>query len=96
MLHARCVQLKSLTENIVDTTSHTGKLVFGVFALLAEFERDMLRQRTTAGLTAARHRGRVGGRPRSIDVAALKNALAMLRSGEYTKGEIRRAGLLAG
>lgn len=55
---------------------------------MAEFERDMLRQRTLAGLAAARARGRYGGRRRSIDEAALKKARVMLESSRYTKTEI--------
>ena len=64
LLHARGVQLKSLNENLIDTTSPSGKFLFGIFGLMAEFERDMLRQSTNAGLAAARRRGRVGGRPK--------------------------------
>jgi DNA invertase Pin-like site-specific DNA recombinase len=56
MLNARGVQLRSLNENLIDTTSASGKFLFGIFALMAEFERDMLRQRTTAGLVASRKR----------------------------------------
>lgn len=88
LLHRRDVQLRSLTENLIDTTTPSGKLVFGIFGLMAEFERDMLKQRTTAGLVAARKRGRVGGRPKSIDAASLKKARAMLASDNYTKGDV--------
>ena len=56
------IGFKSLTESI-DTTTPGGKLIFHVFGALAEFERDLIRERTTAGLAAARARGRVGGRP---------------------------------
>ena len=70
------------------TTTPSGKLVFGVFGLMAEFERDMLRQRTNAGLAAARKRGHFGGRPRSIDAAAIKKARVMLSSGDYSKAEV--------
>src|SRR5437763_1565586 len=66
-LQERGIGFKSLTEQI-DTTTSGGKLIFHVFAALAEFERDVIRERTRAGLTAARARGRRGGRPR---VAAL-------------------------
>ncbi len=52
------------------------------------FERDMLRQRTNAGLAAARKRGRVGGRPKRIDAVALKKARALLASGDYSKGQV--------
>jgi DNA invertase Pin-like site-specific DNA recombinase len=59
------VGLKSLTESI-DTTSNTGKLIFHIFASLAEFERELIRERTFAGLSSARARGRIGGRPKKI------------------------------
>jgi DNA invertase Pin-like site-specific DNA recombinase len=59
-----CVGFKSLTENI-DTTTSGGKLIFHIFGALAEFERDLIRERTNAGLTAARARGKKGGRPKS-------------------------------
>src|ERR671910_1401171 len=63
-LHSRNIGFKSLTENI-DTTTSGGKLIFHIFGALAEFERDIIKERTNAGLTAARARGRQGGRPRS-------------------------------
>ena len=69
-LQQRGIGFRSLTEQI-DTTTSGGKLIFHVFAALAEFERDVIRERTQAGLTAARARGRRGGRPRA---AALSDA----------------------
>ena len=63
-LEQRGVNFRSLTEAI-DTTSPGGKLVFHIFGALAELERDLIRERTRAGLTAARARGRKGGRPRA-------------------------------
>ena len=90
LLNTRGVQLRSLTENLIDTTTPSGKLVFGIFGLMAEFERDMLKQRTVAGLAAARRRGRVGGRPKSISVDDLKKAQVLLRSGDYTRGEVAK------
>jgi DNA invertase Pin-like site-specific DNA recombinase len=87
LLNERGVELHSLTENI-DTTTPTGKLTFHIFAALAEFERDILRQRVNAGLKAARRRGRLGGRPRSLTEADLKKARALLRSGDYTKTQV--------
>lgn len=63
-LSQREIGFRSLTEQI-DTTTSTGKLVFHVFGALAEFERDLIRERTQAGLAAARARGRVGGHPRT-------------------------------
>lgn len=77
-LHARGIGFKSLQEQI-DTTTSGGKLVFHVFGALAEFEREAIRERTQAGLQAARARGRKGGRPRSMDrkkVAMAKKLLA--------------------
>jgi len=62
----RGIGFRSLTEQI-DTTTSGGKLVFHVFGALAEFERDLIRERTQAGLLAARARGRVGGRPKALD-----------------------------
>ncbi|MDQ2807049.1 MAG: recombinase family protein [Chloroflexota bacterium] len=70
-LQARGVGFKSLTEQI-DTTSSGGKLIFHVFGALAEFERDLIQERTRAGLQAARARGRHGGRPRALDEKKLK------------------------
>lgn len=63
-LDERGVGFKSLTEQI-DTTTSGGKLIFHIFGALAEFERNLIRERTQAGLTAARARGRQGGRPRT-------------------------------
>jgi DNA invertase Pin-like site-specific DNA recombinase len=64
-LEERGIGFKSLMENI-DTTTSGGKLVFHVFGALAEFERNLIRERTTAGLLAARARGRRGGRPKAL------------------------------
>jgi DNA invertase Pin-like site-specific DNA recombinase len=63
-LHSRNIGFKSLNEQI-DTTTSGGKLIFHIFGALAEFERDIIKERTNAGLIAARARGRQGGRPRS-------------------------------
>jgi DNA invertase Pin-like site-specific DNA recombinase len=63
-LNNRNIGFKSITENI-DTTTSGGKLIFHIFGALAEFERDIIRERTNAGLTAARARGRLGGRPKA-------------------------------
>ena len=78
-LEARGIGLKSLHESI-DTTSSSGKLIFHVFGALAEFERNLIRERTQAGLAAARARGRRGGRPKSLDAA--KRAIAVNLYGE--------------
>ena len=73
-LHQRNISFKSLQENI-DTTSSGGKLIFHIFCALAEFERDIIRERTLAGLSSARVRGKFGGRPRAMD----KKKIAMAR-----------------
>ena len=62
----------------VDTTTANGRLIFGIFAALAEFEAALIRERTQAGLTAARARGRVGGRPRKMTATALTMAMTAL------------------
>ena|SRR2546422_10964518 len=64
-LNNKGVGFKSVTESI-DTTSAGGKLIFHIFAALAEFERDVIKERTNAGLQAARARGRLGGRPKAL------------------------------
>ena len=71
----RKVGLLSLNDPI-DTTSAQGRLVFNLFASLAEFERELIRERTQAGLTAARARGRVGGRPKGLSPQAQATAMA--------------------
>ena len=71
----RKVGLLSLNDPI-DTTSAQGRLVFNLFASLAEFERELIRERTMAGLTAARARGRVGGRPKGLSPQAQATAMA--------------------
>ena len=76
-LQKRGVGLKVLTGDI-DTTTPTGRLVFGIFATLAEFERDLIHERTIAGLAAARARGRAGGRPRVMTKQKVKAAMALM------------------
>lgn len=75
-LQARGIGFRSLNESI-DTTTSTGKLIFHVFGALAEFERDIIRERTKAGLASARARGRKGGRPRVLDGEKLALARSM-------------------
>ena len=72
----RQIGFKSLTEQI-DTTTSGGKLIFHVFGALAEFERDIIKERTQAGLIAARARGRVGGRPRALTAKEIAIAQAL-------------------
>lgn len=75
-LNERGVEFQSLTENI-DTSSPGGKLIFGIFASLAEFERELIKERVSAGLAAARDRGKIGGRPKALDDGQIKIAKAM-------------------
>ncbi|MBT7790711.1 MAG: recombinase family protein [Calditrichaeota bacterium] len=77
LLNERDVYFKSVQESL-DTSTPGGKLIFHVFGALAEFERDIIRERTLAGIAAARARGRVGGRPRKLSkkqVAMAKNLM---------------------
>jgi DNA invertase Pin-like site-specific DNA recombinase len=86
----RGIGFRSLQEAI-DTTTPGGKLVFHVFAALAEFERDLIRERTSAGLAAARSRGRRGGRPSVVSGHKLQVAREMYCSGQYTVAAIAEA-----
>lgn len=86
-LEERGVGLMSLTESL-DTTTPGGKLVFHVFGALAEFEREVIRERTVAGLEAARARGRSGGRPRKMDEQKVALARELLSNPERTVGEV--------
>lgn len=81
------IGFKSLKEDI-DTTTPSGRLIFHVFGALAEFERSHLRERTLEGLAAARTRGRVGGRRKSLSASDLKAAKAMLRDASISVKEV--------
>ena len=86
-LQDRGIGFKSLTESI-DTTSSGGRLVFHIFGALAEFERDLIRERTMAGLEAARARGRKGGRKPALSKTDIQKAAAMLLDPKITKTEV--------
>lgn len=86
-LESTGVELSSLKEKI-DTSSSGGRLVFHIFAAIAEFERNLIRERTFAGLTAAKIRGRTGGRPRSLDKKEQKLLVSLYEDGELSIGEI--------
>ena len=79
-LEGRGVGFRSLTEN-VDTTTPTGRLVFHIFGALGQFERDLIRERTNAGLTAAAARGRKGGRPIAATPERIARARQLIASG---------------
>lgn len=86
-LKEKGVHFRSLQENM-DTSTPGGKLIFHVFGALAEFERDLIRERTMAGLQAARARGRLGGRPKKLDPSKVKMAKSLYESKQYTIREI--------
>jgi DNA invertase Pin-like site-specific DNA recombinase len=88
-LNNRKIGFKSITENI-DTTTSGGKLVFHIFGALAEFERDIIRERTQAGLLAARARGRKGGRPKALTSKEAQMAQALYNDKTNTIDEICR------
>lgn len=86
-LAKRDIGFQSLSENI-DTTSSAGKLFFHVFGAIAEFERDLIRERTNAGLAAARARGRKGGRPKAMSDDDIKMAKLLLADKSLTVDSI--------
>jgi DNA invertase Pin-like site-specific DNA recombinase len=86
-LAERNVDVVFIDQNI-DTIQAGGRLVFHMFAALAEFERDLIRERTLAGLAAARARGRKGGRKRALRGTRLEAAFRMYDSREYTVRQI--------
>lgn len=86
-LEADGVGLKSLQESI-DTSSSSGKLIFHIFAALAEFERNLIRERTQAGLQAARARGRLGGRPKSLPNDQRALAVKLYNEKQHTVQQI--------
>jgi DNA invertase Pin-like site-specific DNA recombinase len=86
-LRERGVGFRSLTEGI-DTTTATGKLVFNIFASLAEFERELIRERTKAGIESARARGRKGGRKPKLTPAKVELASKMMKDKTITIREV--------
>lgn len=88
-LEKQNVGFRSLTESI-DTTTSGGRLVFHIFAALAEFERSLIRERTIAGLVAARERGARPGRKPALNVDDLAAARALLKDGHLTVVEVAR------
>ena len=86
-LQARGVGFASVTEGL-DTTTPGGRLVYHVFGALAEWEREVIRERTFAGLQAARARGRNGGRPAKMNARQIAQARAMLEDRDISLGEV--------
>jgi DNA invertase Pin-like site-specific DNA recombinase len=86
LLNKKGVEFVSLSDNI-DTSTAAGKAMFGMMAVFAEFERSIIRERTVAGLEAARARGRKGGRPMT-DMKKLDKAIKLHESGEFTVTQI--------
>ena len=86
LYNAKNIRLVSLKETI-DTTSPTGRLLYTILSSLAQFERDILVERTTEGLKAARARGRVGGRPKT-DAKVMQKAVALYQTKEYSITDI--------
>src|SRR3954447_4170000 len=86
-LNDRKIGFKSLTENI-DTKTSGGKLIFHIFGALAEFERDIIRERTNAGLMAARSRGKLGGRPKALSAERIKLARRLYADTSMSVAEI--------
>ena len=78
---------KSITESI-DTTTAGGRLIFHIFGALAEFERNIIRERTIAGLQAARARGRTGGRPKALGEERMSAVVALLADGKLSVQQI--------
>ncbi len=83
----RGVEFVSLTEGI-DTTTAQGRLAFHLFGALAEFEREIARERTMAGLCAARERGRVGGRPRALSEEDMPQVQALMKDPDASTSQI--------
>lgn len=86
-LHAKGIGFVSLQES-VDTTTSGGKLVFHVFGALAEFERELIRERTRAGLAAARSRGKLGGRPKKLSTKQIEMAQKLMKDSSNSIKEI--------
>ncbi|NTE37649.1 recombinase family protein [Agrobacterium tumefaciens] len=88
-LKERNIEFRSLTDQI-DTASAGGRLQFHIFSAFAEFERDLVRERTKAGLIAAQKKGRIGGRPKALSEEDVIQARALMRDGRFTSKEVAK------
>lgn len=88
-LNEKSIGLISLSENI-NTTNATGKLIFNIFASLADFERNLIIERTKAGLESARARGRLGGRKKVLDEKDIEQLIALYESKQFSIVEIAK------
>lgn len=89
-LERRQIGFRCLTQQGMNTTTAGGRLIFTIFSAISEFEREIIRERTRAGLASARARGRKGGRPPSLSATDLAKAKAMLRDPSLTVEEVAR------
>lgn len=92
-LNERKISFQCTEDSFIDTTTPQGMLIFNIFAALSEFERNLIRERTKAGLKAARDRGRTGGRPTGLSKEAENTAIAaesLYRAGELSTTEISK------
>jgi len=88
-LENRGIQFQSVTEGL-DTVSAGGKLLFHIMGALAEFERGLIQERTTAGLKSARARGRVGGRPKALNESDIATAKALLADESFSMADVAK------
>jgi DNA invertase Pin-like site-specific DNA recombinase len=89
-LNQRQINFRCLTQDL-DTSTAGGRLIFTIFSAIAEFEREMIRERTRAGVEAARARGRQGGRPRKMTGDKIKQAQTLAQNPDYSVKEICEA-----
>jgi DNA invertase Pin-like site-specific DNA recombinase len=92
-LSARGIALKSVTETHIDTSTPGGRLVFNIFGSIAEFERAIIRERTKAGVAAAKARGRSGGRPAKLVGERVEHARNLLAAGSSMSSVARSMGV---
>lgn len=92
-LSSRGIALKSVTEQHIDTSTAGGRLVFNIFGSIAEFERAIIRERTKAGVVAAKARGRLGGRPAKLEGERAEHAKMMLDAGTSVSAVARSMGV---